>query len=127
MATTFSFRFDPRYAMLLRLGGITPDRASLTVGEHDLFVQFGLLTLTTPLSNVVEASVTGPHQPLKAIGPRTSLTDRGLTFGTSAERMTCILFAQPVRTRPVDLVSHPGLSVSVDRPDELAALLNGSR
>ncbi len=126
MATTFDFTFDPRYTALLRLAGITPARTSLTVDDEQLTARCGIFTLTTPLSNVAEASVTGPHQPLRAIGIRMSLADRGLTFGTSPHRMTCILFHEPVRVRPVDIVAHPGLSVSVDRPDELAALLNGS-
>ena len=124
MATTFRFRFDDRYAPLLRLGGITPERAELTVDDELLSARFGLLRLRTPLSNVAEASVTGPHQPVRAIGVRMSLTDRGLTFGTSVERMTCIRFHRPVRTTPFDITSHPGLSVSVERPEELAALLN---
>ena len=124
MATTFRFRFDDRYAPLLRLGGITPERAELTVDDQMLSARFGLLRLRTPLSNVAEASVTGPHQPVRAIGVRMSLTDRGLTFGTSVERMTCIRFHRPVRTKPFDITAHPGLSVSVERPEELAALLN---
>ena len=124
MATTFPFRFDSRYTPLLALGGITPGRALLTVDDERVTARFGLLTLETPLSNVTEASVTGPHQPLRAIGVRMSLSDRGLTFGSSVERMVCMQFRQPVRTRPFDITSHPGLSVSVERPDELAALLN---
>lgn len=124
MSATFRFRFDDRYASLLRLGGITPDRALLTVDDEKLTARFGLLTLQTPLSNVTEASVTGPHQPLRAVGVRMSLSDRGLTFGSSVDRMVCMLFRTPVRTRPFDIVSHPSFSVSVERPDELAALLN---
>ena len=126
MTHTFNFTFDPRFAPLLRLGGITPDRSQLTVDDEMLRFRFGLLTLETPRSNVIEASVTGPHQPIKAIGVPMSLSDRGLTFGTSVERMVCMQFREPVRTRPFDLASHPGLSVSVERPQELVGLLNGS-
>ena len=127
MTTTFSFRFDDRYSGLFRLGGITPARARLTVDDEHLSARFGIFTLRTPLSNIAEASVTGPHQPLRALGVRTSLTDRGLTFGTSVERMTCIRFHTPVRIKPFDVMAHPGLSVSVDHPEQLAALLNGHR
>ncbi len=126
MPTTFAFRFDPRYAPLLRLGGITPSTASVTVDHDALTARFGIFKLTTPRANVRSAQVTGPHHPLRAIGIRTSLSDRGLTFGSSVDRTTCILFHQPVRVRPVDVMGHPGLTVSVDRPDELAALLDGS-
>ncbi len=80
--------------------------------------------LTTPRSNIRGATVTGPHRPLKAIGIRTSLTDRGLTFGSAAARTTCIEFHEPVRAEPFDIVRHPGLTVSVDDSDGLAALLN---
>ena len=124
MSSTFRFRFDDRYAPLLRLGGITPDRAVLTVDDDRLTARFGLLTLDTPLANITEASVTGPHQPLRAIGVRMSLSDKGLTFGSAVDRMVCMKFREPVRTRPFDIAAHPGFSVSVERPDELAALLN---
>lgn len=124
MTQTFGFRFDPRYSSLLALGGITPGRARLTVDDDEINVRFGAFTLTTPRSNVAEASITGPHQPLKAIGIRMSLSDRGLTFGTSVERTVCMQFVRPIRLRPFDIADHPGLTVSVERPDELTALLN---
>ena len=125
MPHTFAFDFDPHYRPLLGLwGGATPARSQLTVDDEELRVRFGVFTLVTPRSNVASAQVTGPHKPLRAIGIRTSLSDRGLTFGSNAQRMTCIQFHTPVRIRPLDIAGHPGLSVSVDRPDELAALLN---
>ncbi|MPZ73818.1 MAG: hypothetical protein GEU74_11405 [Nitriliruptorales bacterium] len=124
MPETFAFAFDRVYQPLLALAGIFPGRADVMVDDDELRVRFGMLTLTTPRSNIASAQVTGPHNPLKAIGVRTSFTDRGLTFGSSAGRTTCILFQQPVRTRPFDVARHPGLTVSVERPDDLAALLN---
>ena len=125
MVSTFGFTFDPRYAPVLRLGGITPATATLRVDDEQLTARFGRFTLVTPRSNVTEASITGPHKPYRAIGLRMSLSDRGLTFGTSVERMVCMQFAKPVRIRPFDIASHPGLSVSVDRPQELVTLLRG--
>lgn len=124
MSSTYSFAIDPRYAVVLRGFGVTPSRASLTVNEHHLRVRFGWFTLTTPRSNIASAVVTGPHQPLKAIGVRMSLADRGLTFGSTAERTTCIQFHEPVRAKPFDIASHPALTVGVEDPDGLAALLN---
>lgn len=126
MADTFEFVFDARYAPLLRLGGITPRSTSLVVDDDALRIRFGILRLVTPRSNIREASLTGPHQPIRAIGVRSSLTDHGLTFGTSVERTVCMLFDTPVRTRPVDVFAHPGLTVSVERPHDLVALLNRS-
>ena len=124
MPQTFAFVFDPRYRPFLALAGITPARSHLTVDDNELRVRFGLFTLVTPRSNVASAQVTGPHKAIRAIGVRTSVTDRGLTFGSSIERTTCILFHEPIRISPVDIGHHPGLSVSVERPDDLAALLN---
>ena len=124
MAQTFDFVFDSRYAPLLKAGRITPARASLRLDDDELHVRFGIFTLTTPRSNIAGASLTGPHQPLKAIGVRMSLSDRGLTFGTSVERTVCMLFHSPVRARPFDIASHPGLTVSVERPHDLVALIN---
>ena len=125
MVHTFNFRFDARFAPLLRVGGITPERSAVVVDDELLRVRFGLLRLTTPLDNILEANVTGPHQPIRGIGVRMSLSDRGLTFGTSVERMVCVQFREPVRAKPFDVTPHPGLSLSVERPEELAALLNG--
>ena len=125
MATTFGFSFDPRFAPLLRVWGASPARAEVVVDDERLRARFGIFRLSTPLSNIAEASVTGPHKPYRALGVRMSATDRGLTLGSSAERMVCMKFHRPVRMQPFDVVAHPGLSVSVDRPDELAALLNG--
>lgn len=124
MTKTFSFAFDPRYTLALRGFGVTRDRASLTVDGTELRVRFGMLTLTTPRANIRSAEVTGPHKPLKAIGVRMSLKDRGLTFGSAVGRTACISFVKPVRAEPFDIVSHPALTVSVDDPDGLAELLN---
>lgn len=121
---TFGFAFDSRYRLLLRGLGVTPARATLTVDDSQLHVRFGHVTLTTPRSNIRDAEVTGPHSPLKAIGIRTSLRDRGLTFGSSAQRTTCIRFLEPVRAQPFDIASHPALTVSVEEPERLAALLS---
>lgn len=124
MTQTFSFAFDPRYTTVVRGFGVTPERASLTVDDTELRVRFGMLTLTTPRANIRNAQVTGPHQPLKAIGVRMSLKDRGLTFGSAVGRTTCIEFVEPVKAQPFDIAKHPALTVSVEDPDGLAELLN---
>lgn len=127
MADTFDFVFDSRYLPLLRLAGITPERTSLRVDDAEVAIRFGTFSLTVPRDNITTTSVTGPHQPLRALGIRMSLADRGLTLGTSVERMVCMEFARPVRLRPFDITGHPGLSVSVERPQELATLLEERR
>lgn len=120
---TFPFAFDPRFRVVLLGLGVTPSRAFAAVDDERLRVQFGIWTLDTPRSNVKSAEVTGPHKPWKAIGVRTSLSDRGLTFGSAVDRTVCIQFHQPVRVAPFDLASHPGLTVSVADTYGLVAAL----
>ena len=115
--------FDPRFRLLLAGAGITPSRAFVEVDDERLRVQFGLFRLDTPRDNVLSAEVTGPHKAYKAVGVRTSLSDRGLTFGSSFDRTVCMRFHNEIRVEPFDLISHPGLTVSVADPYGLVAAL----
>jgi hypothetical protein len=122
--TSFAFRFDPRYARLLAIAGVRPDRASVDVAGGTLDVRFGPWHCTTTLDNVAGVEITGPYSALKAIGPRLSLADRGLTFGTNTERGVCIRFRTPVPgIEPTGVLRHPGLTVTVADVDGLAAAL----
>ena len=127
----FPFRFDWRYRLAGLPLGITPGRALVTVdkrrGSGVLSAQFGLWTLRTPLSNVVDTSVTGPFTLHKTIGPpHISLSDRGLTFATCADVGLCISFAEPVAAiEPIGVLRHPALTVTVADVEGLADLLNG--
>ena len=120
---TFAFEFDDRFRWLLAAEGITPRNTWVRVTDDRFVAHCSIFTLETPRSNIAGVEVTGPHRPIKAIGIRTSLTDRGLTFGTNAERMVCVRFIEPVRISPFDLARHPGLSVSVADVEGLATLL----
>jgi len=118
----YPFRFDPRYEGLLRLVGINPLTAWVDVGEGLLFARFGAWSVATSLENVIGAQVSGPYRAYRAIGPHLSLKDRGLTFGTNAASGVCIRFARPVRgLDPLGLLRHPGLTVTVQEPEALAA------
>jgi hypothetical protein len=78
----------------------------------------------TELANVTGTDVTGPYQALRAIGPHLSLADRGVSFGTNTRAGTCVLFAHPVRgLDPLGFLRHPGMTVTVQDPDALAARL----
>jgi Protein of unknown function (DUF2795) len=129
--TRFPFRFDWRYRVAGLALGITPGRASVTVdtrgGSGVLYVRFGLWTLHTPLSNVVGTSVTGPFTLPKTIGPpHLSMSDRGLTFATSADVGLCISFAEPVAAiEPIGVLRHPALTVTVADVHGLAEMLDG--
>lgn len=120
-STRFDFDFDPLFRLAALPFGVTPGRAHLTVEGANLFVEFGPWHVTTPLDNVEEISVSGPYALPKVIGPaHVSLKDRGLTFATNARRGLCLRFIEPVAgIEPFGVVRHPGLTVTVDRPDEV--------
>jgi hypothetical protein len=91
-----------------------------------LAVRFGPWRCETDLANVAGTEVTGPYRPVRAIGARLSLKDRGLTFGTNAERGVCVRFREPVRgLEPTGRLRHPGLTVTVEDVDGLARALGG--
>jgi hypothetical protein len=119
----FAFRFDPRFRGLLRIVGVTANTADVTVGPDRLVARFGRWRVDTPLENVVSAEVTGPYRWFKAIGPRLSLADRGITFGTNGEAGVCLRLRTPVvGIDPLGMIRHPGLTVTVEDPAGLAEL-----
>lgn len=123
MATLRSeFDFRSTYRRPLACLGVTPSRAWLTVDGGRLLVRFGPWMVDTALTNVDDVEVTGPYRPIKAIGPHVSMADRGLTFGTNADRGVCLRFSEPVRgIDPAGAVRHPGLTVTVEDPEGVAA------
>lgn len=120
----FPFAFDPRFRPLLALLGVTPERSRVTVGGGRLVARFGPFVVDTPLANVADARITGPFRWFKAIGPRLSLADRGVTFGSNADRGACVTFVEPVRALDATgRLRHPGLTVTVVDPEGLVAAL----
>ena len=121
-AECFEFAFDRRMARPLALLGIRPDNCRLMLGPSRLEVHYGPWTVRTTLDNVAGAELTGPYSAWRAIGPRVSMADRGLTFGTNAARGVCIRFHEPVAgIEPAGRIRHPGLTLTLADPD-LAAL-----
>jgi hypothetical protein len=122
----FRFRFDPRFRLPLAALGVLPGTASVVVADGRLTARFGPWNVSTSLGNVVDAKVTGPYKPYRAIGVRLSGQDSGLTFGTTAARGVCIAFAEPVRGfDPVGVLRHDGLTVTVDDCEGLVEALLG--
>lgn len=122
--TDFAFRFDPRYRLFLSALGVRPDRALVRVDGGQLDARFGPWRCSTTLDNVAGAEVTGPYTAIRAIGPRLSMKDRGLTFGTNAQRGVCIRFREPVPgLEPTGRLRHPGLTVTVEDLDGLVRAL----
>ncbi|MEX2329101.1 MAG: hypothetical protein WD575_05150, partial [Nitriliruptoraceae bacterium] len=90
-------------------------------------IRFGPWSLRTPLTNVERACVTGPYRWMKAIGPRGSAVDHGVTFGTNRRGGVCILLREPVGALlGPDRLLHPGVTVTVADPGRLVAVLNSA-
>ena len=121
----FDFAFDSRFLPFLFGLGVTPGTAFVVLTAHDrLLARFGAWRVLTPLENVREVCLTGPYQWFKAIGPRMSFADRGVTFGTTTAGGVCVLFHDPVPAfDPFGVLRHPGLTVTVADPPALAEAL----
>jgi hypothetical protein len=121
----FEFSFAPAYRLAGRAFGIAPRSAWVEVGEETLSARFGPWRVSTPLTNVTSARVTGPYALWKTAGPaRLAITDRGLTFATNGDRGVLICFHTPIRgLDPLGVLRHPELTVTVADVDRLAALL----
>jgi hypothetical protein len=124
MEQRFPFDVDPTYQPLLLAWGVTRGRAAVELSQDRLEARFGYVSLGTELSNIADARVTGPYKAHRAIGVRTSLTDRGLTFGSNTRGGLCILFHRPVPGwGPTRFIRHPGLTVTVRDPEGLRQAL----
>lgn len=120
----FDFDFDPRFRLPLTLAGITPSTAAVYLRDGRLEVRFGAWTLSTPVDNIATAELTGPFRWVRAVGVRLSLTDRGITFGSTARRGVCLSFAEPVRgIEPFGVLRHPAATVTVREPEALMLAL----
>jgi hypothetical protein len=124
-AQRFGFRFGAPFRVPLAVLGVRPATTGVTVDGAWLTARFGPWRLRTPRSNVTTARRTGPYRWWRAIGPRLSLVDRGLTFGTSTAAGVCIEFATPVPALAGRRLRHPGLTVTVADPDALVRALGG--
>jgi len=109
----FEFEFDPAYRPFLTGISVTPSRAWVELGDS-LRVRFGLWGMETPASNISDVCITGPYMAVRAIGLRLSLTDHGVTFGTSVHGGVCVLFHEPIPgVSWFRLFRHPGATVTV--------------
>ena len=120
----FGFDFEQRYRRLLGVLGVRPPNTYVEVREDTLAVRFGPWSLETGLSNITCASPTGPYRAYRAIGPRGSFADLGVTFGTTTSGGLCIEFDEPVPALlPGSLLRHPAATVTVVDAEGLRVLL----
>jgi hypothetical protein len=119
----FPFAIDDRAALPLRVFGVREATAEVVLDEVGLTARFGRFRVRTPWDNVRDASVSGPFRWYRAIGPRLSLSDRGVTFGSTATAGTCIRFHEPVAALFGHRRVHPGLTVTVRDSEGLAVAI----
>ncbi len=120
----FDFKFAGLYLPMLAAVGVTPATAHVVLTDDRMVARFGPWLCTSPYPNIVDVCETGPYTAVKAIGARLSMTDRGLTFGTTTEGGVCITFETPVRgLDPLGVLRHPGLTVTVDDRAGLMTML----
>lgn len=123
-AGQFEMAFDPRFRLPLAALGVTPATAHVTLTPDSLVACFGPWVCRMALSNVRAVSLTGPYRWHRAIGPRLSLADHGLTFGATTTRGVCLQLRDPVPgIDPIGLIRHPNLTLTVADPQRFAAVL----
>ena len=120
----FEFAFDSQFRPFLALIGVTSGTAHVTLTAEQLVARFGPWTCETPIGNVRDVCRTGPYHWYKAIGPRGSFVDRGLTFGTTTQGGVCVLLREPVPgLTPVGPLRHPGITLTLAEPERFVASL----
>jgi hypothetical protein len=122
----FPYRYDPRLAPMWLPFRAFPTQG-VTVTEDDrLVARYGPFRVDAPLSTVQDAHITGPYRWWTAVGPRLSMVDDGLTFGTNADAGVCIHF-EPAIHRVLGLRDHSALTVTVADTQGLVAAITQAR
>jgi hypothetical protein len=124
----FAFEFEPKVQAAAAVFGVFPRTTAVEVDDLRLRIRFGPWRLTTPITNVVDATLSGPYQWWKVAGPpHLSFSDRGVTFATNTRQGLCLAFREPVSAiLPGGLLRHPGATVTVADPEGLAHALRRS-
>lgn len=106
---------------LLRIFGVRPgERAMVTLDGEALEARFGIAHVRVPLTNITTWDISGPWNPITALGIRRSVRGGDLTFGGSAHGGVQVHF----KDRPKILVFRPpSLYLTVDDLEGLGAAL----
>jgi hypothetical protein len=119
----FRYAIDNRYLPVLLPFLLRPKKDGVTLTDEDVFVAtFGLVKVTTPLSNITGAHITRHYRWWTAPGIRMSRVDDGLTFGTNHNGGVCIHFAEKVPS-PLRRSGHSALTVTVADLEALTTAL----
>lgn len=120
MPQRFPIRVEPRYALVLRIFGVTPSNAWVDLGET-LDARFGWSHISTPLSNCERWAIEGPWRAITALGVRISVRHRDITFGGTPKGGVRIDFREPVR---YGIFHPPALYLTVEDLEGFAAALS---
>ena len=124
MSATFPYELDVRFAAVWLPVLVGPGEQGVTLTDDGrLIARYGPLRLETALANVDGAHATGPYRWWTALGPRLSMVDDGLTFGTTSRGGVCIHFREPVR-HVIGRKDHSALTVTVADRDGLVSALS---
>jgi hypothetical protein len=122
----FPYRYDSRLAPFWLPFRPWPGPQGVTLSEDRIIVRYGPFRVDATLNQVGDAHITGPYRWWTAVGPRLSMVDDGLTFGTNATAGVCIHFDPPIR-RVIGLRDHSALTVTVADTEGLLATLEDVR
>jgi len=120
-AERFPIRVGPRSRPLLRLFGVKPGNAYVDLNE-EMDARFGRSRVQTPVANLASWRIEGPWLWITAIGVRTSIRHRDVTFGGNHRGGVRVDFRDPVR---FGFLSIPALYVTVEDLEGFAAALAG--
>ena len=128
-AVEFDFAFHPMFALAAKPFGVRRGTSVVRVGDDEIGVDYGPWRLRTAVSNVRAVSLAGPYSWPKVVGPaHLSFSDRGITFASNPDCGVYVEFHEPVTgIDPWGLIRHPNLTITVARPESLAALLSDLR
>lgn len=107
---------------LLRIFGVRAgEKAMVTITADALEARFGWSHVRVPLAHITSWDISGPWNPITALGVRRSIRGGDLTFGGSAHGGVQVHF----RVRPKILIFRPpSLYLTVDDLEGLGAALS---
>ena len=115
----FPIRIGRRSRPLLRLFGVGDGNAYVDL-DGELDARFGFFRVSTPVSNIASGRIEGPWLWITAIGVRTSIRHRDVTFGGSPRGGVRVDFKERVR---FGFLQIPALYVTVEDLEGLATAL----